>query len=222
MSHKVHPKIYRIRGLEDWLTRGFYKKDFPRLLEEDLAIREFLERELKDAGLAEIYIERLPGRLTCIVEVLRPGFVIGRGGGGIEKLHHKLQGIIMKIRKRYGQAQSEKQEIKLEVRELRNAWIRSSLVAGWIAEQLEKRMPFRRTIKRALEKVMANKEILGARIEVAGRLDGNEIARREWIQKGRLPRQTLRSDIDYAHKEAYCSYGVIGVKVWIYKGERLD
>lgn len=222
MSHKVHPKIYRIKGIEDWLSRGFYKKDIPRLLEEDLALRSFLEARLKDAGLAEIYIDRLPGRLTCTVEVLRPGFVIGRGGEGIEKLHNKLQNIIMRVRKKYGAAQPEKGEVKLEVREIRNPWIRASLVGSWIAGQLEKRTPFRRTIKRALEKVMANKEVLGARIEVSGRLDGNEIARREWIQKGRLPRQTLRSDIDYSHKEAYCSYGVVGVKVWIYKGERVE
>ena len=236
MSHKVHPKIYRIKGVEDWLARGFYKKEFPRLLEEDLEIRKFLEEKLKDAGLAEVYINRLPGKLSVTVEVLRPGFVIGRGGENIEKLHQKLEGIVIKIRKRYGlkdflsrkegsRAKAflpQKEGVKLEVQELRNPWIRASLVAGWIAEQFEKRTPFRRTIKRALEKTITNKEVSGARIEVSGRLDGNEIARREWTQKGQLPRQTLRSDIDYAQREAYCSYGVIGIKVWIYKGEKLD
>lgn len=224
MSHKVHPKIYRIKSIEDWLSRGFYrKKDLARNLEEDYRIREFLEEKLKDAGLAEIYIDRLPGVITCKVEVLRPGFVIGRGGEGAEKIVEKLKQIVAEVRKKHKISSNVPQEeIKLEVIEVRNPWIRASLVASWIAAQIEKRVPFRRTIKRALEKVMANKEVVGARIEVSGRLDGAEIARREWIQKGRLPRQTIRADIDYALKEAYCTYGVIGVKVWIYKGDKLD
>ncbi len=224
MTHKVHPKIYRIKEIEDWQSRGFYGNKYPLLLEEDTAIRTFLEKKLREAGLSEIIIERIPGKLIITIEALRPGFIIGRGGEGIEKIRQKLQTIINRIRKKHGltQEQALKDELRIEVKELRNPWIKASVVSRWIADQIEKRMPFRRTIKRALEKVAANKEVKGVRIEVAGRLDGAEIARREWIQKGRLPRTTLRSDIDYALAEAHCTYGVIGVKVWIYKGEKLE
>lgn len=224
MAHKVHPKSYRIRGIEDWAARGFYGKSFPQLLEEDFEIREFLEKRLKEAGIGEITIERFPGKITIVVEALRPGFIIGRGGGGIEQLKQAIENKIGEVRKKYAISQKtgKKDELKIEVKELRNPWVRSSLVAQWVASQIEKRMPFRRCLKQAIDKVMANKEIQGVRIEVAGRLGGVEIARREWLQKGRLPRQTLRADIDYAQANAYCTYGVIGVKVWIYKGERVE
>jgi len=224
VAHKVHPKIYRIKSIEDWTARGFYGKNFPQLLEEDFTIREFLEERLKEAGVGEIVIERFPGKLTVIIEALRPGIIIGRGGGGIEQLKQAIENKIAAVRKKYGvlQKTGKKDEVKLEVKEIRNPWVNATLVAKWVAGQIEKRLPFRRCLKQAIDKVMANKEIQGVRIEVAGRLDGIEIARREWLQKGRLPRQTLRADIDYAQAEAYCTYGVIGVKVWIYKGEKID
>lgn len=226
LAHKVHPKIYRIRGVEDWQAKGFYYKSFPQFLEEDFKIREFLEDKLKAAGLADIVIERFPGKINIVIESIRPGFVIGRGGGNVEDLRREIEKIMIKVRKKIDGSVNplmpSKEAIKIEVRELRNPWVKASLVGKWVADQLEKRIPFRRTIKRALDKTVANKEIKGARIEVAGRLDGREIARREWLQKGRMPRQTLRADIDYAQAEAYCTYGVIGVKVWIYKGERIE
>lgn len=227
MAHKVHPKGFRIKSMSDWHSRGFYGKTIPQFLEEDWSIRKFLEKRLKDAGLARVDIERFPGRINIIVEALRPGFIIGRGGGGIEMLRNEIEKIISGVRKKKrlpsaGKSLTAKGEIKIEVLELRNPWIRSGLVAQWVADQLERRMPFRRTMKQALEKVVVNKEVKGARIEISGRLDGNEIARREWLQSGQLPRQTLRADIDYELKEAFCSYGVTGIKVWIYKGERSD
>jgi small subunit ribosomal protein S3 len=224
MAHKVHPKIHRIKSVEDWTARGFYGKDFPRFLEEDFVIRQFLEKRLKDAGLGEIFIERFPGKITVTIEALRPGIIIGRGGKGIEHLVREIEKQIKEVREKHGSSQTtgKKDELKLEIKEIRNPWVSAILVARWIAAQLEKRLPFRRCMKQAIEKVMANKEVQGVRVEVAGRLDGIEIARREWLQKGKLPRQTIRADIDYAQAEAYCTYGVIGIKVWIYKGEKID
>lgn len=187
-------------------------------------IREFLQKRLKAAGIEGVIIERFPGRITIIVETLRPGLIIGRGGGGIEQLRRSLENALGKIRKKYAPAQrgGKRDELKIEVKEIRNPWVHANLTAQWVASQIEKRMPFRRCLKQAIDKVMANKEIHGVRIEVAGRLDGIEIARREWLQKGRLPRQTIRADIDYAQAEAYCTYGTIGVKVWMYKGEKFE
>ncbi len=116
----------------------------------------------------------------------------------------------------------EKKELRIEIREIKNVWTSAALSGQWIAQQIEKRMPHRRVMKQAMEKIMANKEVKGGRIELSGRLGGNEIARREWLRKGRLPLQTLRAVIDYALTEALCTYGLIGIKVWIYKGEKFD
>ncbi len=113
-------------------------------------------------------------------------------------------------------------KLKIEVKEVSNSWTSSVLVGQWIAQRIEKRMPFRKTIKQALEKVLANKEVKGIKIQVSGRLDGSQIARSEWLERGRLPRQTIRADIDYSLSEARCTYGTIGIKVWIYKGDKFD
>ena len=225
MAHKVHPKIYRIRGINDWQSRGFYGNKFPQYLEEDLEIREFLHKTLREAGIAEISIERFAGKLNVLIDAMRPGVIIGRGGGGAERLKKELEKRLDKIRKKHKSAKtvpSKGEELKIEVRELRNPWISAPVVAQWVADQFEKRMPFRRVMKKSIERTSGNKEVKGVRIEVSGRLDGREIARREWLQKGRMPRQTIRADIDYSQKEAYCSYGVIGIKVWIYKGDKFD
>ena len=113
-----------------------------------------------------------------------------------------------------------KTELKLEIREIKNVWSSAPLVSQWMAQQIEKRVPYRRVLKQALAKIMTQKEVQGARVEVAGRLDGQEIARTEWLRQGKLPRQTLRADIDFSQDRAYCTYGVVGIKVWIYKGEK--
>lgn len=217
MAHKVHPKIFRIKNLEDWDTRGFYGKKLANFLKEDFEIREFLKKRLQGAGVEKIEIERFPGRLNIIILSARPGIIIGRGGGGIEELKKSLERNL----KRKNISLTQK-ELKIEVREIKNPWVSATLVAQWIAQQLEKRIPYRRVLKQALDKVMADKKIAGARVEVAGRLDGATIARREWLKKGQLPRQTIRADIDFAQEEAKCVYGVIGVKVWIYKGEKFE
>jgi small subunit ribosomal protein S3 len=169
----------------------------------------------------KIEIERFSGKTLIIISSARPGLIIGRGGGGVEDLKKQLEKHLIKVAGPF-KKDTAKKEIKIEIREIRNPWASASLSAQFIAQQFEKRMPFRKVIKQALEKIIASKEVKGARIEVSGRLDGAEIARREWLKKGQLPRQTLRADIDYAHHEALCTYGLIGVKVWIYKGEKFD
>lgn len=209
MSHKVHPKSFRLRDSQDWESRWLSKKKTPQYLEEDFKIRKFLEKKLKDCAMQNIEIERFPGKANIIINSARPGLIIGRGGKGAEDLKKDIEKIL-----------GSKQELRVEIREIRNVWASASLAGQWVAQQLEKRMPFRRVIKQSLEKIMASKEVQGARIEVSGRLGGNEIARREWLKKGRMPRQTIRAIIDYAQVEALCSYGTIGIKVWIYKGER--
>jgi len=210
MTHKVHPKVFRIRGIEDWNARGFYEKDFALTLEEDSKIREFLQKKIGKLGVEKIEIERFPTKINIIISTARPGLVIGRGGGGVEELKKELE---EKILKRKG-------ELKIEIREIKSPWTSAPLVSQWMADQIEKRVRYRRVLKGALAKIMAQKGVEGARVQVAGRLDGVEIARREWLKKGRLPRQTIRADIDYAQNRAYCTYGIVGIKVWIYKGEK--
>jgi len=226
MSHRVHPKAYRLRETNDWNSRWQTKKNLPGYLKEDFIIREFLEKKLKDSGVQNIEIERFPGKVNIIINSSKPGFIIGRGGKGAEELKRDLEKKIIKSyrlsvnKEEMTSLAQEKKEMRIEIREIRNPWIYSSIVAQWIAQQTERRMPYRRTLKQALSKVMGNKEIKGARVEVSGRLGGTQIARREWLQVGHLPRQTLRAKIDYGTARAYCTYGVIGVKVWIYKGEQ--
>lgn len=212
MSHRVHPKIFRLREISDWDSHGFYEKNFKKLLEEDFRIREFLKKKIGKLGIEKIEIERSPGKINVIINSARPGLIIGRGGKGIEDLKKELEKEIFKP--------GLKQELKLEIREIKEPWASAALVAQWVVQQIEKRVPYRRVLKQALDKIMATKEAKGCRVEVAGRLGGVEIARREWLKRGRLPRQTLRAEIDYAQDRAYCTYGVVGVKVWIYKGEK--
>lgn len=215
MSHKVHPKSFRLRNIEDWEARWFSKKNLRNYLEEDFIIRTFLEKKLKEAGVQNIEIERSPGKVAVIINSARPGFIIGRGGKGAEDLKKDLD-------KKLPPTKDGKRELKIEIREVRNPWLSASLAGQWMAQQIEKRVAHRRVIKQAMEKMMANKEVKGARIEMSGRLGGNEIARREWLRKGRMPRQTLRAIIDYAHVEALCTYGIIGIKTWIYKGDKFE
>jgi len=210
MGHEVHPKAFRIKEITDWNSRGFYKKKLPEYLEEDFKIREFLKKRIGKLGIEKIEIERFPGKIMVIISSARPGLIIGRGGEGIEELRKQLEKELVKGKK----------EIKIEIREVKNPWASASLAAQWVAQQIEKRTPFRRVLKQAIDKIMVTKGVEGCRVEVAGRLGGVEIARTEWLKRGRLPRQTIRADIDYAKAEALCTYGIIGIKVWIYKGEK--
>ncbi len=220
MTHKAHPKVLRIKRMDDWENRGFYGKKFPKQLEQDFFIRKFLLKKLEEAAVDSIKIERFPAKLNIIIKSARPGLIIGRGGSGAEELKKELKSKLMALRKkRHG---VKVPELRIEIQEIKNPWTSAALIGQAIAKQVVKRVPFRRVIKRSLENVMESKDIKGAKIEIAGRLDGNEIARREWLKKGRLPRQTLRADIDYAHTSAYCTYGTIGIKVWLYKGDKFE
>lgn len=221
MTHKVHPKAFRIKDINDWDSRGFYKK--PAIeLEEDFKIREFLKKKIGKLGIEKIEIERSSGKINVIIGSVRPGLIIGRGGGGIEELKKELAKALIKRELSAVKLPGGKPELKIEIREVRDYWASAELTSQWIAQQIEKRMPYRRVLKQTLEKVMGAKGVKGCRLEVAGRLNGIEIARTEWLKKGRLPRQTLRADIVFAQARAYCTYGVIGIKVWIYKGERFE
>nr|AGT99718.1 30S ribosomal protein S3 [uncultured organism] len=221
MSHKVHPKSFRIRGIEDWNIRGFYGKKMPQYLEEDFLIKDFLRKKLIEASVANIEIEHSANKLNIIIETARPGLIIGRGGGGIEILKTEIE---KKVQRKIKNSMTQRvpREIKIEIKEVKNPWTSAALVAQMAAQQIEKRIPFRQVLKKSIERVITNREIKGVRMEVAGRLNGIEIARREWLAQGRLPRNTLRADIDYAQDEAHCTYGKIGIKVWIYKGEKFD
>jgi len=220
MGHKVHPKAYRLKGLESWGSRWFNEKKMPQYLEEDFRIREFLKEKIGKLSVEKVEIERSPGKLVIMIFSARPGLIIGRGGGGVEEIKKGLEKKVLK--QETAKANAGKREIKIEIKEIRDPWSSAVLTAQWIISQLEKRVSHRRAIKQAIEKVMFSKTNKGVRIEVAGRLGGAEIARREWLKKGNLPRQSLRADIDYAQEEAFTTYGTIGVKVWIYKGEKFE
>ena len=218
MSHRSHPKILKIKGIKDWLSRGFYKDNFPKLLEEDFKIRKFLAKRLPEGAVESIEIERSPSVLKILIKTARPALVIGRGGKGVENLQKGLIKIIPK-----GKLDNEsKKDVKIEIIEVRNPWTSASLISQWVAGQLEKRVPYRRVLKMALSRTMEQKEIKGAKIQVSGRLNGIEISRTEWLKEGNLPRGTFRSNLEYGFSEAKCTYGVLGVKVWLYKGEKFD
>ena len=210
MSHKVHPKIFRIRETKDWLSRWVEKRAYAKTLEEDFRIREFLGARLKEASIESIEIERFAGRLTVIISSGRPGLIIGRGGSGIEIIKKALQKFV------------SVKDVRLEIREIKNPFESAALIAQSIAQQLEKRMPHRRIMKQTLQKVSATKGIEGVKLEVAGRMGGADIARREVLKYGRLPLHTQRAIIDYALAEAKTTYGIVGVKVWLYKGEAFE
>ena len=213
MSHKVHPKAFRIRETKDWVSRWIGKKDYASFLKEDFVIRSFLEKKLREASIDNVEIERFAKRIHIIISSGRPGLIIGRGGSGIEELKKALEKLL---------STKEKKEIKLEIREIKNPRESANLIAQSIAQQLEKRMPVRRVLKQSITKAQANKTIEGIRVTVSGRLGGAEIARRESLKAGRLPLQTLRANIEYGFAEAYTTYGTIGVKVWLYKGENFE
>ncbi len=224
MTHTVHPKIFRIKETADWYSRWFEKNTYAKALREDFLIRSTVVKKLKEAGIDSVEIERFAAKILVIINTSRPGLIIGRGGSGIEELRKTLEKVLEKEKqKRWREIKdSRKREIRLEIREIKNPWDSASLTAQWVAQQLEKRMPFRKVMKQTIGKVTANKHIGGVKIEISGRLGGADIARREVLKTGRLPLQTLRAKIDYALAEAKTTYGIIGVKIWMYKGEKFD
>lgn len=215
MSHKVHPKIFRIKELTDWNSQWFDKKRYKENLEQDWKIREFLNKKLSQAAIDQVTIKRSVNSIYIVIKTARPGIIIGRGGTGIQDLK---KDIINKIFR----GKIKGIDIKIDVEEIPKSETRAMIVAKNVAEQLERRMPFRRIMKQTIEKVMQSPGNKGIKISLAGRLGGSEMARREWLKEGKLPLQTLRANIDYAHINAYTTYGVIGVKVWLYKGEKFE
>jgi len=212
MGHKVHPKIFRIKQLSDWKSQWFSQKKYRSYLEQDYRIREFAKKQLKQAAVDDVLIKRTANSLQILIRAARPGIIIGRGGTGIQDLKKE---IIKKVFK----GKIKGIDIKIDVEEVRKAETQAAVVARNVAEQLERRMPFRRVLKQTIDKVMQNPEVKGVKIRVSGRLNGSEMARTEWLRQGSLPLQTIRANIDYIQENAYTIYGVIGVKVWIYKGE---
>lgn len=217
MTHRVHPYIFRVSHTKTWKSRWFNRKDFIKNLQEDVFIRQWLEKKLRQAHLESVEIERSPNIFKVIIKTSKPGILIGRGGEGAEKLKDDLKKQLFKIRSRWGRI-SEKEEIKITIEEVRAPETHAAIAAQMLVEEIERRIPFRRVLKQALEKIFSSKDVKGVKIVLKGRLDGAEMARYEWARKGRIPLQTLRADIDYAEKTAYTTYGTVGVKVWIYKG----
>ena len=215
MSHTVHPYSHRLGIIRDWKSRWFgMDKGYRTALKADLSVREFLQKELRANYVGGIDIERNQKVLRVIIKTSRPGMLIGKAGDGVVKLREKVAKII-----RDAKAEVPGQELKIDIEEIRNPESNAQIAGMMIAESLEKRLPFRRVMKQTIEKVMANKSVLGIRIRLGGRLGGAEIARSEELKKGRIPLQTLRADIDFAREKAHMTYGDIGIKVWIYKGE---
>lgn len=229
MTHKVHPKALRMRRMEDFNVRGFYGSKMPKYLQEDFIVKDFLMEKLSEALIANIEIDHSDNKMQITIDTARPGLIIGRGGEGVESLKKQVEKIILKVEQKALPAAGKAKlagksglSVKIEIREIKNPWISAPLVAKMAAQQIERRMPFRQVLKRSIERVMQNKEVKGIRMEVSGRLNGVEIARKEWLRQGRMPRQTIRADIEYALTQAYCTYGTIGIKVWIYKGDKFE
>ena len=217
MGHKINPTSFRLGIQKDWKSRWFNIKNRRAYLEEDYVARTWLDKKLEKASIDSIDILRSGNSISIIIKSARPGIIIGRGGKGLEELQTGLKRELNKIFKKRGIKPSY--TIKLEIEEVKKPDTRARLIAKNIAEQLERRIPFRRAIKQMVEKVMNESGVEGIKILIAGRLGGAEIARREQLTKGKIPLQNLRADIDYAQVEAHTTYGVIGVKVWVYKGE---
>jgi small subunit ribosomal protein S3 len=213
MGHKVNPTGLRLGITTTWKSRWFAGKDYTKKLKEDVQVREFVMKKWKSAAIADVEIERSANTLKLIIKTSRPGVLIGRGGTGISD----MVGII-KTKFFAG----KKIDLKIEAQEVRQFEENASLVAQNVAEQLEKRVPFRRILKSMLDQVEKNKNIKGVKIEVSGRLGGAEMSRREWLSRGTVPLHTLRADIDFSKATAFTTYGAIGVKTWLYKGEVFD
>jgi len=208
MGQKVHPYIQRIGFIKTWHSQWFSKKqEFGRFIEEDYRIRKFIKDNYKQAAISKIIIERLTNKVKVIIYTARPGIIIGRHGADIKKIIDELTGML-------------KREVTVEYREIEKPELEAQLVAENIAFQIQKRVAYRRAVKRTIEQAMSS-GAEGIKITVSGRLAGAEISRSETYKEGKVPLQTLRADIDYGFAESLTTYGLIGIKVWIYKGDTL-
>jgi small subunit ribosomal protein S3 len=214
LGQKVHPTGFRLGKIYTWNSRWFAQgKDYQKLMLEDVKLRKFLMERLRLAGVTVVEIERSINKVTIIISVARPGIVIGRGGTGLEKLKEE-------INQRLGQKKDDKiMKIDLQVKEVKNPDTSAQIALIKIEDMLIKRYPHRRAMATVIEKIMDSGAI-GAKILLSGRIDGAEISRRVKLTRGSMPSQTLRADIDYAEKPALTKSGYVGIKIWIYKGER--
>src|SRR5271170_1316344 len=212
MGQKVNPLGIRLGITRDWTSKWYAtKKQFPILVFTDYRVREFLKKKLADASVSRIQIERAAKKVNITIQTARPGIVIGKKGEDIEKLRQETAALLGMV----------VTDVRLNIAEIRKPELDSQLVADSVAQQIEKRVMFRRAMKRAVMSTMRS-GALGVKVRVSGRLNGSEIARTEWYREGRIPLHTFRADIDYGLSEARTTYGVIGVKVWIFKGEVFD
>jgi len=217
MTHVVHPYSHRLGIIRDWKSRWFAGRGkYQKYLKGDVLLRRFLEERLRGNYVADIDMERSEKILRIIIKTSRPGMIIGRSGEGSAK----LRADVLKFMKKHDLEAHE--ELRIDIEDIKSPESNAAIVGQMIAESLEKRMPFRRVMKQTLDKVMANRDVKGVKIELAGRLNGADMARREKLQVGQVPLQTFRADIDFAHTEARLPYDSLGVKVWIYKGEVFD
>ncbi len=208
MGQKTHPHGFRLGIVKDWRSRWYAERDFPALLKEDETIRKYLRRRLNHAALAEIDIERKPSKIVVTLHTARPGVVIGKRGAEVDKLRDEL-------------AVLTNSEISVNVEEIKRPEVEAYLVAENVAHQLRQRISFRRAMKRAVQSaIRAGAE--GIKIQCSGRLGGAEIARTEKYHEGRVPLHTIRADIDYAQLHAFTTFGAIGVKCWVFKGEVIE
>lgn len=209
MGHKVHPLALRLGFIRTWHSRWFAKpKDYARFIEEDYRIRSFIEKKFKHAAISKVIIERVIDKVRVRIFSARPGIIIGRHGSDIEQLRQDLNNMV-------------KKEVAIDIEEIKEPALDAQLVAANVALQLEKRVAHRRAIKRAIEQTM-NAGAQGIKIVCSGRLGGAEMSRTETYRQGKIPLQTLRADIDYGFVESLTTYGLIGIKSWIYKGDILD
>jgi small subunit ribosomal protein S3 len=207
LGQKTHPYGFRLGYNKGWKSRWFAKKEYADLLHEDVALRKQLKERLRSAGVSTIDVERAANKLVVRIYTARPGIIIGRKGSEIDKLKNEIQ-------------KRTNREVHIDIQEVHRPELDAQLVAESIALQLEKRVAFRRAMRKAVDSALRF-GCKGIKVRVAGRLNGAEIARKEWYLQGRLPLQTLRADIDYGTAEAQTTYGVIGVKCWIYQGEKI-
>ena len=208
MGQKTHPHGFRLGVIKDWRSRWYAEKDFPRLLKEDETIRKYLHRRLAHAALSHVEIERKPSKIVVTLHTARPGVVIGKRGAEVDKLRDEL-------------AVLTSAEISVNVEEIKRPEVDARLVAENVAHQLRQRISFRRAMKRAVQAALRS-GAEGIKIMTSGRLGGAEIARTEGYNEGRVPLHTLRADIDYAQIHAFTTYGTIGVKCWVFKGEVIE
>lgn len=215
MTHRVHPYAHRLGIIRDWRSRWFGGRggQYQQFLKTDVILREFLTKRLRGMYVDSVEMERGQNNYRIIIKTSRPGMIIGRSGEGATKLKADILALVAKSKLPLPK------DFRIDIEEIKNPEAHAAIVAYMLAEGLEKRLPFRRVMKQTMEKVMQAKGVEGIKVTLSGRLGGADMSRTESLRLGRVPLQTLRADIDFVREKAYMTYGVIGIKVWIYRGE---